>query len=187
MRTDFLKKLTACGSAIAWVETQPDVDTAWRNCQRGDWMLWLLAKRDADRQTLVLAACECARLALPHVPDGEDRPRLAIETAERWAKGEATLLEVRIGGGAAHLAAANATSAAASAAGDAAFAAASATDVAAYAASAADAAYAAADAADVAYAAFAAADVADVGRKKTLALCADIVRRHFPEPPKGLR
>ena len=29
-------------------------------------------------------ACACARRALPYVPAGEDRPRLAIEAAEKW-------------------------------------------------------------------------------------------------------
>jgi hypothetical protein len=39
----------------------------------------------------VLAACDCARLALVHVPAGEHRPRLAIEIAERWAGGDASV------------------------------------------------------------------------------------------------
>jgi hypothetical protein len=46
------------------------------------------------RQELVLAACDCAETALRYVPEGEHRPRLAIETARRWARGEATVKEV---------------------------------------------------------------------------------------------
>ena len=38
----------------------------------------------------VLCACACARTALRHVPAGDLRPLRAIETAERWARGEAT-------------------------------------------------------------------------------------------------
>jgi hypothetical protein len=34
-------------------------------------------------------------LALVHVPPGEERPRVAIETAEAWCRGEATIEEVR--------------------------------------------------------------------------------------------
>jgi hypothetical protein len=41
-----------------------------------------------SRKKLILAACGCARLALKHIKKGEDRPRLAIETTEAWARGE---------------------------------------------------------------------------------------------------
>ena len=34
----------------------------------------------------MLASCGCARLALHHVQAGDDRPRLAIEAAEQWAR-----------------------------------------------------------------------------------------------------
>ncbi|MCV5968765.1 putative immunity protein, partial [Lactococcus petauri] len=45
------------------------------------------------RETLVLAACECARTALPFTKD--PRVLVCIETTERWCRGEATLAEVR--------------------------------------------------------------------------------------------
>jgi hypothetical protein len=59
-------------------------------------MLWLLAKMEGedgwpDRKVIVLAACDCAELALKYVPEGENRPRKAIETARKWAPGKATL------------------------------------------------------------------------------------------------
>jgi hypothetical protein len=132
--------LGACHEGREWVATQPDAATAWATCPRGDWLVWLLGalhvRGYVSRQTLVLAACACAETVLRHVPAGEDLPRLAIEAARRWARGEATVEEVR---------------AAANTAADAAVA---------YAAvAAADAAVAAADAA-VAYAADAAADAA---------------------------
>jgi len=46
--------------------------------------------RGRSRQQLVLIACDIARLCLHLLPKGEDRPRVAIETAEAWARGEAT-------------------------------------------------------------------------------------------------
>jgi len=168
MKTHKLTELNACPDAVIWATSQPDEQTAWDNCERGDWMLWLLGKlskgpRSKSRKKLVLTACECARLALEHVPKSEDRPRIAIETAEAWARGEATLQEVR----------------------DAAYAAADAA-----AAYAAYAAYAAADA-DAYAAAYAAADAAAddaadayAARKKTLKQCAEIVRKHYPKTPK---
>jgi hypothetical protein len=122
-------------------------------------MLWFAAK-NADRKIVILAACACARTALKYVPEGEARPRIAIETAEAWARGEATLGQVSAAAHAAHAAyAAYAADAAAYAAAYAAYAA----DAAAYAAYAADAAAYAAYAADAAHAAL--KGMADIVRK----------------------
>jgi hypothetical protein len=135
-------------------------------------MLWLLGRlagndpASPERRKLTLAACACARLALKRVPDGAERPLKAIETAERWGRGEdgVTLDGVREASRAA-----------------AAYAAAYA-----YAAAACAAAYACADAAAAAAAAAAyaayAADAA-AARAKVLAKCADIVREFYPKPP----
>ena len=165
-----LTKMRACGDAAEWVAAQPDDRTAWETCERGDWMLWLAARVGVSLEDVVLAACACARLALRHVPEGEERPRIAIETAERWARGEATRAEVH----------------AAAYAANAAYAAANAAYAAAYAAYAAHAAaYAAANAAyAAAYAAYAAeaaaADDAAAARTATLRECADRVRAVIP-------
>ncbi len=37
----------------------------------------------------MLAACACAREALVYLPEGEERPKAAVEVAERWARDEA--------------------------------------------------------------------------------------------------
>jgi hypothetical protein len=126
-------------------------------------MLWLAAKVKIDHKQIVLAACDCAETALRHVPEGEDRPRKAIKTARAWARGEATLDEVR-------------TAAYADADADADAAAAAAAYAAAAAAYAADAAAAAA-----AYAAYAAhaAYARRKARAKALKKCAAITRRHI--------
>ena len=135
---DYLGSLGACTEAREWAAGYSTLAEAWTACDRADWLLWYAGRHDdVDRRLLVRAACACARTALPHVPPGEDRPRLAIELAEAWCNGRATIVEVR--------------AAAYAADADAAYAA----NAAAY---AAYAAYAAADAAaDAAYAAYAAA------------------------------
>ena len=130
-----------CHEALTWARNQPSATVAWRNCKRGDWMLWLLGKLSGDpdsdsRKKSVLAACACARLALPYVKKGEERPRIAIETAEAWVKGELGITREQVN-------------------------------------AAAYAVYAAANAAANAAA-----------RVSLLAKCADIVRQHYPEPPK---
>jgi len=167
MKTDKLKKLNACREAIQWASEQKNQKQAWNDCERGDWMLWLLGKLSGQpesfkRKKLVLAVCECARLSLKYVKKGEERPLKAIETAEKWAKGQTTIEEVREAAAVASAAYAAAAVAAASAAYAvaAAYAAADVAASAAYAAAAAAAAtYAAAAAADdaAAYAAYAAA------------------------------
>jgi len=75
----------ACPPAVVWAAQYHDPLTAWKSCERGDWMLWLLARRDVARAELVQLACQCARLALPYVQAGEERPLLAIVAAEQWA------------------------------------------------------------------------------------------------------
>ncbi len=136
MNVDKFIGMDACREAVKWLKEQKSRSQAWQDCERGDWMLWLIGKTvktgSPRHKKLVLAACKCARLSLEYVSKGEKRPMTAIKTAEAWAKGRAALEEVRA---AAH-AAADATHAthAAHAAADAAHA-------------AADAAHAAADAA----------------------------------------
>ena len=153
-----LESLNACQEAIEFAATHPDAESAWAACTRGDWMLWLAGKlsgppESEGRRKLVACCCECSRLSLPvyerRYPN-DNRVRNCLDVAERWARGEATIAELRK------------ARAAADAAAD------------------ADAA-AAADAAASATAAAATA----TARATTQAECADIVRRHYPQPPKA--
>lgn len=43
---------------------------------------------------IALLACDFAERALRFVPEGEDRPRIAIDTTRRWVRGEATIGQV---------------------------------------------------------------------------------------------
>jgi hypothetical protein len=167
-----LTKIGACSEAVEWSKQfGMSAKRAWIACERGDHMLWLCGKLSGPpesdgRKKLVLCCCECARLSLPiyearYPNDG--RVRKCLDTAERWARGEATIEELREARAAAY---------------------------AAYAADAADA-YLAADAAAAyaaaAYAAYSyAANAANAANASTLKQCADIVRKHYPTPP-GLR
>ena len=163
---DFGKSKGACYEAMHWLQGQTDADQAWQTCERPDWMIWYAARRNIDRKILVRIACDCARTVLRFVPEGEDRPRIAIETTERWIVGEATIEEVRKArtDAADAYAAAAAAADAATAAADAATAA---TDAAADAAAAAAADAAAAAAAD-----------ADARRNANIQMC-NIVRKYI--------
>ena len=82
-------KFGPCEHFLAAAKKTKSITEFWRTCERGDWMLWMAGKTCGDdRRQLVLAACKCARLALPYVKAGETRPLAAIETAERWARRE---------------------------------------------------------------------------------------------------
>lgn len=120
---DALATLDACPPAREWLASRPpvaDVREHWQACPRGDWLLWLAGRADVDRKLLVRAACACAREALVHVAAGEDRTRIAIETAEAWTRGEVTPEMVRAAESGATSAAMSASEAAAMSASDAA-------------------------------------------------------------------
>ena len=88
-----LQARNACKEGIAWLDDR-ELSQAWQECPRADWMIWYVAPLIA-RQDLVILACSCARTALKFIPDGEKRPLAAIETAEKWANGKATIKEVQ--------------------------------------------------------------------------------------------
>jgi len=162
-----LKLLGACSEAVDWCQRYDSLNDAWQVCERGDWMLWLVGRLSGEpgsdaRKKLVLTACQCARLSLKYVKEGELRPLKAIETAEKWARGEDGITLDDVQKAAAATYAANAAYAAAAT----------------YAANAAYAAYAAA------YAAYAAAYAAYAARKSILKQCADIVRQSYPMSPE---
>ena len=75
-----LARLGACDDAREWADSMP-AKRAWLRCQRGEWLLWFASRVRVDRKLVVLAACDCAELALQYVRAGEERPRKAIETA----------------------------------------------------------------------------------------------------------
>lgn len=160
---EHLDALGSCGDERAWIATQKTRKQAWEMCARGDWMLWYCAKVGVDRKLVVRAACLCAREVLVHVPKDELRPLKAIETAEAWCRGSATIEQVRAAAYAAYAAYAAADAARAAAA---------------YAADA-DAAHDARAARAAAYAA-ASACAAAAARTQSRARSADLVRSVIP-------
>jgi hypothetical protein len=97
-----LASIDACSEAVQWVGDR-DLKTAWSECDRGDWMLWLCVKMEGrkgwpTRKQIVIVACDCAELSLPIYEKKypkDNRPRKAIEIARKWTDGEATIEEVR--------------------------------------------------------------------------------------------
>ncbi len=80
-----LQELDACGDAVKWVGDR-DLKTAWEQCERVDWMLWLAYKLElGTRAERIHVTCDCAETALQYVSAGEERPRLAILAARKYA------------------------------------------------------------------------------------------------------
>src|SRR5580704_11363598 len=92
---DRLEKMGACSNSVKWASNYTSNEQAWADCERGDWMLWIAGRLSKDRKQVVLAACACARLSLKYASKGEERPRIAIETAEAWCGNGATLAQVK--------------------------------------------------------------------------------------------
>ena len=122
-----LERVGACREARRWAAQFATLDEAWDACTDPGWMLWLADRTRFPQEAAVRMAVAFARRVLPFATgDAAEPARIAIETAERWLRGEATVEECR------------AASYAARAAGDAAWAAVSAAWAADRAAQAAD-------------------------------------------------
>jgi hypothetical protein len=80
-----LLELDACSDAREWTDGM-DLKTAWKKCKRADWMLWFICKMEiGTKQERIHIICDCSATALKYIPKGENRPRLAIEAARRYA------------------------------------------------------------------------------------------------------
>ena len=97
-----LIQLRACGEAVEWAKNYDSFASAWKECERGDWMLWLCGTKKGKKgwpsqEEIVLVECDCAELVLPiyekQYPN-DSRIRDCIETTRQWAKGEATEAEL---------------------------------------------------------------------------------------------
>jgi len=164
--TKKISHLRPCNEAKTFLENfqEGEEQKAWNECQRGDWMLWLLEKlagppNSESRKRLVKAALACARLA-PAIenPKSEQTRQTCLKTTNDYLDGTASLEDVKAAANAADAAAYDAAYAAAYAAANAAYAATYAT------------AYAAA------YAVYSA-------EPNALQLCAIEVRKIYPEVP----
>ncbi len=78
--------------SLEWARGESDWKHALAECPQRNWLFWLagalLKRGHLKREVLVVAACACARSVLHLVPAREARPRLALEVAEQWARGE---------------------------------------------------------------------------------------------------
>jgi len=110
--SDALKPLRACELSIIWSNAYDSPKTAWAACNRGDWMLWVAGKLSGPpggkkRKPLVAATCACARLGLKNISAGPLRRQMSrvLKVAEAWAHGQASRGDAREAAADAHAAA----------------------------------------------------------------------------------
>lgn len=88
-----LIELDACEPAIEWAKNKT-WEEIYRQCERGDWLLWLFQKMNpGDLQLITLAKARCAN-TVRHLM-GDERSRNAVDVAERFGLGNATLEELK--------------------------------------------------------------------------------------------
>ena len=79
-----------CSAGLGFAAVRKfDLYRVWQECERGDWLIWLLDKtNNIDKAIAVRLAIECARHVLPIYEvksPGDKRPREAIQAAEKWS------------------------------------------------------------------------------------------------------
>lgn len=92
METKKLRKLNACSDAIQYVKSQKTIISAWQNCERGDWMLWLASMLKVDLQLLTLTKGKCAETFIHLMKD--QRSKDAVRAAIAFGEGTITRQEL---------------------------------------------------------------------------------------------
>lgn len=94
--SDRLVELESCEEAVRWCVGLDSFAEAWRICERGDWMLWLLGllsgpPNSESRRKLVGVCGQCAELALHLFEEkypSDDRFRKAVQACKDHAAGK---------------------------------------------------------------------------------------------------
>ena len=82
-----------CDDGLAYCESRASFEEAWRDCERGDWMLWLAAHLKIDRRKLARAMALCANTVRHLMKDaGYEK---AVDDVLAYADGEIDLEGLR--------------------------------------------------------------------------------------------
>ena len=79
---DKLRAMQACAPALRWIGDRT-IEQAWRDCERSDWMCWLLRKIAPNDQRCRLTAADFAERVWHLIPDEPTK------LAAAWAIGAA--------------------------------------------------------------------------------------------------
>ena len=109
MTTKRLDKFRPCSDAREWMRTQKNATEAWNNCERGDWMLWIAKKLNADDRKLTMAKAMCTK-QVEHLME-DQRSKDAIQACIYYFNGLITREQLNAAADAAAYAAAAADAA----------------------------------------------------------------------------
>ena len=89
---ELLNKLNACQDAKLWAEGKT-LSQAWQECQRADWMLWLLGRSQINKKIIATIAVEFAE---QYSVNAKEYPAVAecITTVKKYLSGQATQEEL---------------------------------------------------------------------------------------------
>ncbi len=98
-----LKRLGACSDACEWAEQFNTWAECWAACAKPRWLAWICGRVSGEvgspkRLKLCAMLAEIAALVLPRFEarfPHDSRPRVAVEILAAYARGEATLEDVR--------------------------------------------------------------------------------------------
>lgn len=87
-----LNQLNACNDARAWA-AEKTLSQAWQECQKPEWMLWLLGRSTANKTAIATIAVEIAELS---AANASAYPAVAecIAVVKRYLAGTATAEEL---------------------------------------------------------------------------------------------
>ena len=80
-----IEKFHPCKDSIVFRSQFDTFEQAWKNCPRGDWMLWIASKLGVDKRTLVLTKGYCAKTVIHLMKD--KRSKDAVIAAIQYGKG----------------------------------------------------------------------------------------------------
>ena len=94
---DFLKEERACLPAIRWVKRYKyDLDSAWNNCHKVTWMLWILNKISFDKRDMVELACNIAEEIVNLTGEHKELCESVLRSARRYIRGFAKYHELHV-------------------------------------------------------------------------------------------
>jgi len=88
-----LNELGACEEAMEWLSSQTSIEEAWKNCERGDWLLWLITALKMNERKLFLAKGLIADEVIHQMDD--ERSKAAVQAAIDFGKGKISKNELK--------------------------------------------------------------------------------------------
>ena len=85
---EFCSKFTSdemCRAGRDFALSHETMSQVWDACENPSWLFWMLEKcNPLEKEQSVRLSIAFAEMCLVNVPEGEDRPQLAIEAAKTW-------------------------------------------------------------------------------------------------------